>query len=82
MSVEPYVESEADHAFTAFLAGLKRAQVLKDRSALFTKPERERDRFLRARSREELAEIRQSEIYIALRLAREMRENDQQKASK
>lgn len=68
-----YVEGPADAAFTAFLAGLTPGKVLKDRSATFTKSERQRDTFLRQKSKLELAEIRQSEIYIALRMAREMR---------
>lgn len=77
-----YVEGPADAAFTAFLAELTPGKVLKDRSAMFTKVERDRDRFLRQRSKEELAEIRQSEIYIALRMAREIRQGIEQKVSK
>ena len=77
----PYIELPSDHEFTAFLAGLTPGRVLKDRAAMFSKPEKKRDRYLRAKTKTELAEIRQSEVYIALRMAREMRYGIQQKAS-
>jgi hypothetical protein len=71
-----YVETAADHDFTAFMAGLTPGKVLKDRAAMFSKPEKKRDRYLRAKSKTELAEIRESEVYLALRMAREMRETN------
>lgn len=74
--VAEYVESEADHAFTAFLAHLTPSKVLKDRSAMFSKPERKRERFFRQRSKVELEEIRRSEVYIALQMAREMKSKE------
>ena len=74
--VAEYVESEADHNFTAFLAHLTPGQVLKDRSAMFSKPERKRERFFRQRSKVELEEIRRSEVYIALQMAREMKSKE------
>ncbi len=72
-----YVESAADHEFSAFLSGLTPGLVQKDRSAMFSKPEKKRDRFLRAKSKLELEQIRESEIYIAIRMARAMRETTQ-----
>lgn len=69
----PYIETAADHAFTAFLASLTPGKVLKDRTAMFSKPEKKRDRYLRAKSKTELEQIRQSEVYIAIRMAHEMR---------
>ena len=68
-----YIETSADHEFTAFLAGMTPGKAFKDRSALFSKPERKRDRYLRAKTKTELDQIRQSEIYIAIRMANEMR---------
>ena len=44
-----YVELPSDHAFSAFLAGLTPSKVLRDRSALFSKPERQRQRFLKSK---------------------------------
>jgi len=45
-----YVESEADHNFTAFLAGLTPGRVLRDRHPV-TKVERKRLRFMLERKR-------------------------------
>lgn len=42
-----YVETPADHAFTAFLAQLTPSLVLKDRERTFSKLERKRQKFLR-----------------------------------
>lgn len=42
-----YVETPADHAFTAFLAGLTPGKVLRDREAGLSKVERKRARYLR-----------------------------------
>lgn len=77
---QAYIETAADHAFTAFLASLTVDTVLRDWSTTFSEPEEKRDRFLRQKSKHERAQIRESEIYIALRMAREM-QNTQQKAS-
>jgi len=77
--VTAYVETAADHAFTAFLASLTPGKVLLDRAAMFSKPERKRAVYLRQKTKLELSQIRESEIYIALRMAREMR-NTQQEA--
>lgn len=41
-----YVETPADHAFTAFLAGLTPGKVLRDREAGLSKVERKRARYL------------------------------------
>ena len=75
-----YVEQASDHAFTAFLAACTPGRVLRDRSAMFSKPERKRAVFLREKSRTEQratdaerAAIREEETRIALAMAREMR---------
>jgi hypothetical protein len=72
-----YIETPADHDFTAFLARMTPGKALRDRSAMFSKPEKKRDRFLRQKSKLELEQIRESEIYIAIRMARAMRETTQ-----
>jgi hypothetical protein len=72
-----YIESAADHDFTAFLARMTPGKVLKDRSAMFSKPERKRAVYLREKSKTEADLIRSSEIYIAIRMARAMRETTQ-----
>jgi len=41
-----YVEGPADHAFTAFLAGLTPSRVLRERETAFSKVERKRKKFL------------------------------------
>lgn len=41
-----YVETPADHAFTAFLAGLTPGKVLRDRESGLSKVERKRARYL------------------------------------
>lgn len=41
-----YIETPADHAFTAFLADLSPRKVLRDRSATFSRVERGRQKFL------------------------------------
>jgi hypothetical protein len=69
--VSSYVEFESDHAFTAFLSGLTPSRVLRDRSAMFSKPERARDRFLRAKSALERQQFREQEIFIAMQIANE-----------
>ena len=70
-----YIELPADHEFTAFLAALTPGKVLKDRSALFSRPEKKREVFLRAKSKHELAQERHEQIQVAMRMAREMRES-------
>jgi hypothetical protein len=45
-----YVETAADHTFTAFLAHLTPGKVLRDREANFSKQERKRQIFLRQKS--------------------------------
>lgn len=46
-----YVELESDHQMTAFLAGLTPSKVLRDRELKFTRVERRRHTFLRAKAR-------------------------------
>jgi len=41
-----YIETEADHQMTAFLAGLSVAKVLRDRFSSFSRVERKRQVFL------------------------------------
>jgi hypothetical protein len=53
-----YVESAADHAFTAFLAGLTPGRVLSERAAMFSKPERKRAIFLRQKAEYEVVQAR------------------------
>lgn len=48
-----YIETAADHSFTAFLAALTPGKVLRDRSATFTKVERKRQTFLREKAKTE-----------------------------
>jgi hypothetical protein len=72
-----YIETPADHDFTAFLARMTPGKALRDRSAMFSKPERKRAVYLREKSKTEADIIRSSEIYIAIRMAREMRETTQ-----
>lgn len=80
-----YVELESDHAMTAFLAGLTTRKVLRDRSAAFTPVERKRAVFLRQKTRQyktvqraKREETRQSEIRIAMQMAREMSNTKEQ----
>jgi hypothetical protein len=48
-----YVESSADHAFSAFLAALTPSKVLRDRELTFSKSERKRMTFLRQKAHTE-----------------------------
>jgi hypothetical protein len=57
-----YIESSADHAFTAFLSSLTPSKVLRDRSAMFTRVERKRERFLIAKGQVEKFTDRQLQI--------------------
>lgn len=45
-----YIETSADHAFSAFLAGLTPSRVLRDRELRFSPAERKRQHFLRQKS--------------------------------
>ena len=45
-----YIETQADHAFSAFLAALTPSRVLRDRELTFSKAERKRMVFLRQKS--------------------------------
>jgi len=56
MSELMYVESAADHAMTAFLAGLTPGKVLRDRVRNFSKVERKRQTFLREKAATEKRE--------------------------
>lgn len=67
------MELASDHAFTAFLARCTPAKVLRDRSAMFSKPERSRDRYLRAKTKLEREQARQEDIRYALIAADLMR---------
>ena len=69
-----YIEGPADAAFTAFLASLTPGRVLRNRSAMFSKSERKLDRYLRAKTKSELEQIRQSEIYVAIQMAHDVRQ--------
>lgn len=68
-----YVEFESDHNFTAWLSTLTPSKVLKDRTAVFSKPERQRERFFTARTRVEREEARRQEVAVALLMAAEMK---------
>lgn len=46
-----YVETDADHKFSAFLASLTPGRVLRDRELTFSPSERKRQRFLREQAR-------------------------------
>lgn len=69
-----YIELPSDHAFSAFLATLKRSRVLREREAMFSRQERERSRFLVQKSRVERGLERQAQIDLALAIAAEMKE--------
>lgn len=69
-----YVETAADHDFTAFLARMTPGKALRDRSAMFSKPERKRAVYLREKSKTEADLIRQEEILTAIMMARAMRD--------
>ena len=76
-----YVESEADHAFTAFLAHLTPSKVLKDRQANFSKQERKRQIFLRQKATtEKRARVRYmftaEQIELAQRVLAEQNKGD------
>lgn len=49
--IVPYVETPADAAFTAFLAGLTPSKVLRDRERTFTREEKRRQKFLREKAK-------------------------------
>lgn len=68
-----YVELPSDAAFDAFLASLTPGKVLRDRTAMFTKVERQRTRYLTEKDRTERDAIRKSETYLALQMAAQMR---------
>lgn len=67
-----YVETEADHAFTAFLAALTPGKVQRDRSAMFSPSERKRAAFLKQKHDTEVAAERRAEIATAKAMAREL----------
>lgn len=75
-TMEPYVESWADAALTAFLARCKPSRVLRDLDAGLSRQERERQRFLTAKAAVEREAARAREVAIALELARLMREKE------
>lgn len=54
-----YIETEADHKFSAFLAGLTPSRVLRDRERQFSPAERKRQTFLRQKAHVE-ALVRQA----------------------
>lgn len=70
-----YIETPADHAMTAFLGAMTPGKALRDRSAMFSKPERKRAVYLRQKSAHELAQERHEEIQLALQMARAMKTN-------
>lgn len=45
-----YVETPADHSFTAFLASITPAKALRDRELTFSREERKRQTFLRQKA--------------------------------
>ena len=69
-----YVETPADHAFTAFLAALTPSRVLRDRERMFSPAERKRQTFLRQKAAVEREARRADEVLVALELARLMKE--------
>ena len=69
-----YIETAADHAFTAFLSKLTPSKVLRDRELTFTKEEKQRHKFLREKAAVERAVAHEREVQIAMQMAREMRQ--------
>lgn len=71
----PYIETEPDHAMSAFLSQLTPSKVLRDRELTFTKEERKRQKFLREKAAVERAVGHAREVQIAMQMANEMRKN-------
>lgn len=57
-----YIETQADHQFTAFLAGLTPGRVMRDLDPIKTRVERKRARYLREKHAVELMVARQREF--------------------
>lgn len=57
-----YIETPADHAFTAFLSGLTPGRVMRDLDPIKTRVERKRARFLRDKNAVELMVARQRDF--------------------
>ena len=57
-----YIETPADHAFTAFLASLTPGRVMRDLDPIKTRIERKRARYLRDKNAVELMVARQLEF--------------------
>ena len=75
-----YIETPADHAMTAFLAGMTPGRAFKDRQANFTKVERKRQRFLREKTNTETRH-RLGHMFTAEQIAITQRVLAAQKAS-
>jgi hypothetical protein len=78
MGTLTYVETEADHLFTAFLAGVTPAKAQRDRRSNFADIEKRRMSYLVAKTISDCDVVRQHEIRLAIRMAREMRNTDKE----
>lgn len=73
-----YVETEADHLFTAFLAGVTPAKAQRDRRSNFAEIEKRRMSYLVAKTISDREFHWQHEIRLAIRMAREMRNTEKE----
>ena len=73
-----YVETEADHLFTAFLAGVTPAKAQRDRRSNFAEIEKRRMSYLVAKTISDREVDRQQEIRLAIMMAREMRNTEKE----
>jgi hypothetical protein len=73
-----YVETETDHLFTAFLAGMTPAKVQRDRRSNFAEIEKRRMSYLVAKTINDREVHRQQEIRLAIMMAREMRNTEKE----
>jgi hypothetical protein len=73
-----YVETEADHAFTAFLATVTPAKARRDLHSNFAEVEKRRMVYLVAKTINERELNRQQDIWTAIMMAREMRNTEKE----
>lgn len=73
-----YVETEADHLFTAFLAGVTPAKAQRDRRSNFAEIEKRRMAYLVAKTISDRDVIWQQKIRLAIRMARELRNTEKE----
>lgn len=71
-----YIETEADHLFTAFLAGVTPEKAQRDRTSNFAESEQRRMVYLVAKTISDREVDRQHEIRLAIMMAREMRNTE------